>query len=99
MSHPAHQAPRVPCICGGRYSVYVAVEYIDPSGRVDYAGGRFCYINDALINIGLPADAIPLQATIYDWHEPDEILRITFTRVDPPPGDVRGDAEEGAYLA
>jgi hypothetical protein len=87
----------VPCICGGRYSVHVAVEYIDPSGRVEYASGRFCYINDALIDIGLPADAIPLQATIYDWHEPGEIIRITFTRPSSDPGgDVPGEAEQGA---
>ena len=71
------------------------VEYIDPGGRVDYAAGRFCYVNDALVNIGLPVGAIPVQATIYDWHEPDEIIRITFTRSPGPARDIPGEA----YLA
>ena len=103
---PGQATQRVPCICGGRYFVHVVVEYLDPSGRVDYAGGRFCYVKDALMDIGLPADALPVQVTIYDWHEPDEIIRVTFThrrRMSPDGGEASpekaGDDEQGAYIA
>jgi hypothetical protein len=94
-------AQRVPCVCGGRYSVRIVVEYVDPAhGRVDYAGGRFCYVRDALMEIGLPDGATPVQVTIYDWHEPDEVVRITFTRSAPDPDSPAeaGDGEQGAYL-
>jgi hypothetical protein len=59
------------------------VEYIDTEhARIDYAGGRFCYAMDALINIELPADAVPVRAMIYDLHQPDEIIQITFTHLE-----------------
>jgi hypothetical protein len=60
-------------------TIRVVVGYIlFGDGRVDYAGGRFCYHTDALIDIEIPADATPVQALIYDLHQPDEIIRITF---------------------
>ena len=79
---PASQrAQRTLCPCGGRNILRVIVEYILSSeGRIDYAGGTFCYHSDALIDIEIPAGATPVQALIYDLHEPDEIIRITFTQ-------------------
>lgn len=88
----------------------VVVEYILPrDGRIDYAGGRFCYHSDARIDIELPADATPVRALIYDLHQPDEIITITFTesehrrRMSPDAGrDVpgkAGDDKQGTYLA
>ena len=97
------QGSRVKCPCGGRNSLRVVVEYVLPGhGRVDYAGGRFCYVSDALIDIEIPDDAIPIRAMVYDLHEPDEIIRITFRRRMSPgagadaPGEA-GDDREG-YL-
>jgi hypothetical protein len=79
----AQRAPRVSCPCGGRYTVRIVVEYIKYSdGTVHYAGGRFCYVSDALIDIKIPADSILVRALIYDLHEPDEIVRIEFSHTD-----------------
>jgi hypothetical protein len=37
---------------------------------------------------------------LYDLHEPNEIIRITFTRPGSDPGgNVPGQAEQGTYLA
>ena len=79
------------------------VEYTQ-DGHTGYAGGRFCYVADALIDIEIPEDATPVEALVYDWHEPDEAIRITFRRRMSPDGggDVpgkAGDGEQGAYLA
>ena len=64
---------RALCPCGGRNTVKVVLEYLDyDNGSTQYAGGRFCYFGNALIDIEIPADAIPVQASIYDLHEPDE---------------------------
>lgn len=106
----AQRAPRVSCPCGGRYSVRVVVEYVLPGeARIDYAGGRFCYVSNAVIDLEIPAGATPLRALIYDLHEPDEIIHITFTeneyrrRMSPEAGDgVPGKAggdQQGTYLA
>src|SRR5579859_6311864 len=73
----SQRAQRSLCPCGGRNTIRVVAEYI-LEGRVDYAGGRFCYHSDALIDIDIPAGATPVQALIYDLHQPDEIIRITF---------------------
>jgi hypothetical protein len=62
-------------------TIRVVVEYNTfEDGRVDYAGGRFCYHSDALIDIEIPDGAMPIQALIYDLHNPDEIIRITFVQ-------------------
>ena len=75
------RAQRALCPCGGRNTIRVVVEYIlFGDGRVDYAGGRFCYHTDALIDIEIPAGATPVQALIYDLHQPEEIIRITFVQ-------------------
>lgn len=97
---PGSQRTRRPlCPCGGRNAIRVVVEYV-AQGRTDYAGGRFCYHSDALIDIEIPAGATPVQAMLYDLHEPDEIIRITFSRMEPDPdGNLPGQAEQGAYLA
>ena len=80
---PAQRAPRVSCPCGARNTVRIVVEYIlYRDGSVHYAGGRFCYVADALIDIKIPADSIPVRALIYDLHEPDEIVRIEFSHTD-----------------
>lgn len=100
---------RTLCPCGGRNTIRVVVEYVLlREGRIDYAGGRFCYHSDALIDIEIPAGATPVRAIIYDLHEPDEIIRITFTqspqrrRMSPGGRDVpgkAGDDQQGNYLA
>ena len=75
---------RAVCPCGGRNTVRVVVEYIRFSdASTQYAGGRFCYFDNALIDIKIPVDAILVQVSIYDLHEPDEIIRITFTHTAP----------------
>jgi hypothetical protein len=80
---PAQRAPRVSCPCGARNTVRIVVEYVLlGEERADYAGGRFCYVNDALIDIEIPVDAILVQASVYDLHEPDEIIRITFSHTN-----------------
>lgn len=80
------------CPCGGRNTIRVVVEYELPgSERIDYVGGRFCYVANALIDIQIPEDATPVRALIYDLHEPDEIIRITFTS--------RAGEDRQAYLA
>src|SRR2546430_845631 len=92
---------RTLCPCGGMNTIRVVVEYIEfGEGRVDYAGGRFCYHSDALIDIEIPDGAMPVQALIYDLHEPDEIIRITFVqskhrrRMSPGNGDDVPDPRE-----
>jgi hypothetical protein len=95
------------CPCGGRNTIRVVVEYV-AEDRMDYAGGRFCYHSDALINIEIPTGATPVQAVLYDLHEPDEIIRIRFfetehgCRMSPAGHDVpekSGDDRQGKYLA
>jgi hypothetical protein len=74
---------RTTCPCGGANTIRVVVEYIDTEhARIDYAGGRFCYRMDARIDIELPADAVPVRAMIYDLHQPDEVIQITFTQLE-----------------
>lgn len=68
---------RAACPCGGRHSIRIVVEYL-LRGRIEYAGGRFCYVSEAAIELHVPPEATPLRALIYDLHEPDEIIRITF---------------------
>src|SRR5260370_14203025 len=91
-------------------TIRVVVEFVRfGSGHIDYAGGRFCYRSDAAIDIEIPADGMPVRALIYDLHQPDEIIRITFTqathrrRMSPDAGlDVpgkAGDDIQGEYLA
>ena len=80
---PAQRKQRTTCPCGGANTIRVVVEYIDTEhARIDYAGGRFCYVMDALINIEIPADAVRVRAMIYDLHSPDEIIQITFTQLE-----------------
>lgn len=72
------------------------MEYILSSeGRIDYVGGTFCYHSNAVIDLAIPDGAVPVQALIYDLHEPDEIIRITFTqrerRRSPDPDTNRGE--------
>ena len=109
-SMPAQRAPRVACPCGGRYSVRVVVEYLlFGDARINYAGGRYCYVRDAAIDLEIPAGATPLRALVYDLHEPDEFICITFRESDDrrrmSPGDggdvpgKDGDPRQGAYLA
>jgi hypothetical protein len=100
---------RTACPCGGMNTVRVVVEYVlFGSGTIDYAGGRFCYHSDALINIEIPAGATPVRALIYDLHQPDEIVRIEFSqathirRMSPASHDVPGSAGDdiqGGYVA
>ena len=93
---------RATCPCGGRNSVSVAVEYTSGDGQAGQAGGRFCYFDDALIEIKLPEGVTPVKASIYDLHESDEIIRITFSCPKTPnesqdggiPG-MEGDDPEG----
>jgi hypothetical protein len=82
-------------------TIRVVVEYVEfGEGRVDYAGGRFCYHTDALIDIEIPDGVTPVQALIYDLHQLDEIIRITFMqskhrrRVSPDAGDDVPDPRE-----
>ena len=109
-SMPAQRAPRVACPCGGRYSVRVVVEYLfSEDARINYAGGRYCYVRDAAIDLEIPAGATPLRALVYDLHEPDEFISIVFRESEPRRrmspdggGDVpgkEGDPQRGAYLA
>lgn len=87
-------APRVKCPCGENYCVRVVVEYIQ-DGHVDYAGGRFCYVATAKIDIEIPDDAEVIQAMVYDMHQPDEFIRITFTpRFIPRPRDAEGAPDD-----
>jgi hypothetical protein len=104
----SQRAQRTLCPCGGRNTVRVVVEYVlFGDGRIDYAGGRFCYHSDARIDIQIPASATPVRALVYDLHDPDEIITITFTqaprrRMGPAGHDVpglEGDGVQGAYLA
>lgn len=96
----SQRTKRTLCPCGGFNTIRVVVEYIAfGEGRVDYAGGRYCYHHDALIDIEIPDGATPVQALIYDLHDPDEIIRITFMqsrhrrRVSPDPGEgIPGEA-------
>lgn len=84
----SQRARRTLCPCGGRNVIRVIVEYVlSGQGRIDYVGGTFCYHSDALIDIAIPDGATPVQAIIYDLHEPDEVIRITFTQ-SPRPGEV-----------
>lgn len=104
------RAPRVSCPCGARYSLRVVVEYLlFGEARIDYAGGRLCYVTDAAIDLQIPAGATPLRVLIYDLHEPDEFVRITVTEAEPrrrmspdagrdAPGKA-GDDKQGSYLA
>lgn len=105
----SQRAQRTLCPCGGMNTIRVVVEYIlTREARIDYVGGRFCYHSDARIDIELPADATPVRALIYDLHQPDEIITITFTqaehrrRMSPGgrdvPGKTGGD-KQGTYLA
>ncbi len=103
----SQRARRALCPCGGRNTIRVVVEFILFEGRIDYAGGRFCYHSDALIDIEIPDGATPVRALIYDLHEPDEIITITFTqsprrRMSPDAGrdvpEKEGDIQ-GAYQA
>ncbi len=96
------------CPCGGRNTIRVVVEFLTLDGRVDYAGGRFCYHSDAVIDIEIPDGAMPVEALIYDLHEPEEFIRITFMqgkhrrRVNPDAGEVpgkAGDDKQGTYIA
>jgi hypothetical protein len=104
---PAQRKQRTTCPCGGANTIRVVVEYIDTEhAQINYAGGRFCYAMDALINIEIPADAVPVRAMIYDLHQPDEIIQITFThlerRMSPDAGQDspgREDSDQGNYLA
>jgi hypothetical protein len=105
----SQKARRTLCPCGGRNTIRVVIEYVlSDQGRIEYAGGRFCYYADALIDIEIPDGATPLQAVLYDLHEPNEIIRITFTqrerrRMSPDAGrDVpgrAGDDIQGRYPA
>lgn len=104
----SQRARRSLCPCGGNNTIRVIVEYVLLAGRVDYAGGRFCYHSNARIDIELPADATPVRTLIYDLHQPDEIICITFTqtehrrRMGPAGHDVpgrAGDDEQGIYPA
>ena len=80
---PTQRMQRTTCPCGGANTIRVVVEYIDTEhARIDYAGGRFCYRMDARIDIELPADAVPVRAMIYDLHQPDEVIQITFTQLE-----------------
>ncbi len=73
------RARRALCRCGGRNTVRVIVEYARfGDDLICYAGGSFCYHSNALIDLEIPDGAIPIQAHIYDLHDPEEIIRITF---------------------
>jgi ribosomal protein L35AE/L33A len=70
---------RASCACGGRNAVRIVLEYVDYNDQsTQYLGGRFCYVDRAVIGMKIPADAILVQMSIYDIHEPDEIIRIDF---------------------
>jgi hypothetical protein len=72
--------PKVTCPCGARYTARIIVEYISfQTGHIEYSGGRFCYVNDQLDGIRLPAGAIPVQVIMYDLREPDQIIYIDLT--------------------
>jgi hypothetical protein len=79
----AQQGTRTPCPCGGRNTARVVVEY-DRNGVLGYEGGRFCYVLNAAIDIQIPDGATPVETILYDVHEPDEVIRITFTRRGTP---------------
>jgi hypothetical protein len=99
----ADRAKRSICPCGGRNTVRVVVEYIAfNDGSIQYVGGRFCYVDRAMIGLDIPVEAIPVQVSIYDLHEPDEIILITFTHTETPKesrsgADIPGRAG-GEYL-
>ncbi len=75
----SQRARRALCLCGGMNTIKVVVEYTE-NGRIDYTGGRFCYVAHAGIDIRIPDGATPIQAMIFDLHQPNEIIRITFRR-------------------
>lgn len=41
------------CLCGKRKTVNVVIEYVK-DGRVDYAGGRYCYDAGTQIQFAIP---------------------------------------------
>ena len=99
---------RASCACGGRNAVRITFEYIDYNDQsTQFVGGRFCYFDRAVVGLHIPADAIPVEMTIYDIHEPDEIIRIRFRpktpNVSPSPeqdgGITEGDGEAREHAA
>lgn len=95
----SQRARRALCPCGGRNIIRVVVEYIlSGEGRIDYVGGTFCYHSNAVIDLAIPDGSIPVQAIIYDLHEPDEIIRIRFTQ-SPRPGGVGIPASQSPGFA
>lgn len=70
--------PRTRCLCGTRNTVFVTAEFV-LNGRVEYAGGRFCYEHLVHVLIPLPPGAALTEVRIYGWHVPDEQIKIAFS--------------------
>ena len=75
--------PRTACICGARCSVSVTVEFT-LDGRIEYAGGRFCYSHAVQVLVGVPPGAVLREVRVYGWHAPDELVKVTFTPQEAP---------------
>jgi hypothetical protein len=79
----AQHGARTSCPCGGRNSVRVMVEY-ELAGKLGYIGGRFCYVANAAIGVEIPEGATPTEVVLYDLHQADEVIRITYTKRGTP---------------
>lgn len=64
-------------MCGRRNTVNIVIEYIKADGQMDFAGGRFCYDHGTDISYAIPDGASLTEIRIYDWREPDELIRVT----------------------
>jgi hypothetical protein len=74
---------RTRCICGARSTVAVTVEFT-LDGRIEYAGGRFCYSHAVQVLVGVPPGAVLREVRVYGWHAPDELVKVTFTPQEVP---------------
>jgi hypothetical protein len=72
------------CPCGKRKTVNVVVEFIK-DGKFDYAGSRLCYDHGTEIHYAIPEGADLTEVRIYDWREPEEMIRITASPIPEAP--------------
>lgn len=69
-----------PCPCGKRKTVNVVVEFIK-DGKFDYVGSRLCYDHGTEIHYAIPDGAQLTEIRIYDWREPEELIRVTASQL------------------
>jgi hypothetical protein len=80
---PRTLPPRTRCICGARSTVAVTVEFT-LDGRIEYAGGRWCYEHAVQVLVEVPPRAVLREVRVYGWHQPDELVKVTFTPQESP---------------